>query len=326
MNNCIKCGNKIPSTTKIDGKVKKLNKNRIYCLVCKPHNQRCNWSEQDLKSAVASSKNLSEIFRKLGLRSLGNNFKTLKKYIEKFNIDASHLNGREQSQEAFKSKQNQKEKSYDAIFCEHSDVARSTTKKYILKYKLIPYKCNNCDILDFIDGIPYWNNKPVILQLEHKNGIRNDNRLDNLCWLCPTCHSQTETYAGRKNSLVSVANSIKKFLNVDPTKKRNEKLNLPEKTLDAIAIINCEFCKKEFKPVNRKIKFCSEICGHRANAKAKYKISKEELEKLVWEKPLTSIGIIFGVSGGAVKKWCKSYEIRVPGRGYWAKKAAGKIL
>ncbi|MDJ0737052.1 MAG: group I intron-associated PD-(D/E)XK endonuclease [Nostocaceae cyanobacterium] len=53
--------------------------------------------------------------------------------------------------------------------------------------------------------------------------------------------------------------------------------------------------------------------------------SKEELEKLVWSKPTTQIGKQFGVSDKAVEKWCKTYGIEKPPRGYWVKKAYEKI-
>ena len=38
----------------------------------------------------------------------------------------------------------------------------------------------------------------MVLQLEHINGVHNDNRIEKLCFLCPNCHSQTSTYAGKK--------------------------------------------------------------------------------------------------------------------------------
>lgn len=38
---------------------------------------------------------------------------------------------------------------------------------------------------------------PLPLQLDHVNGIFGDHRLENLRWLCPNCHSQTETFAGK---------------------------------------------------------------------------------------------------------------------------------
>lgn len=56
---------------------------------------------------------------------------------------------------------------------------------------LIPYKCMECGLEN------EWNNKKISLQLEHKNGINNDNRLENLGFLCPNCHSQTDSYAGK---------------------------------------------------------------------------------------------------------------------------------
>jgi hypothetical protein len=48
--------------------------------------------------------------------------------------------------------------------------------------------------------------------------------------------------------------------------------------------------------------------------------SKEELQKLVWEIPTSKLAIHFGVSDKAIGKWCKSYGITKPARGYWVSK------
>jgi hypothetical protein len=45
--------------------------------------------------------------------------------------------------------------------------------------------------------ISTWKDKPLSLHLDHINGCRTDNRLNNLRLLCPNCHSQTDTYCGR---------------------------------------------------------------------------------------------------------------------------------
>lgn len=74
-----------------------------------------------------------------------------------------------------------------------STYARHALKKRILKQKLLNYKCSICE------NPGEWQGKKLSLQLDHINGVQNDNRLENLRFICPNCHSQTETYAG-KNS------------------------------------------------------------------------------------------------------------------------------
>ena len=45
-----------------------------------------------------------------------------------------------------------------------------------------------------------WQGKPIVIELDHINGVTNDSRLDNLRMLCPNCHSQTPNYKNRRNS------------------------------------------------------------------------------------------------------------------------------
>jgi hypothetical protein len=60
------------------------------------------------------------------------------------------------------------------------------------------YECNACKNAHFTkrDGVLMWNDQEITLQLEHINGVNNDNRPENLCFLCPSCHSQTSTFCG----------------------------------------------------------------------------------------------------------------------------------
>ena len=47
-------------------------------------------------------------------------------------------------------------------------------------------------------GISEWNNKPIVLEMDHIDGNVNNNARSNLRALCPNCHSQTPTWRGRK--------------------------------------------------------------------------------------------------------------------------------
>lgn len=74
-------------------------------------------------------------------------------------------------------------------------IGRRTNRSH-LKKRLIQegLKENRCEIC----GIDSWMGKPVSMQLHHKNGDGSDNRLENIQLLCGTCHSQTDTYGGKK--------------------------------------------------------------------------------------------------------------------------------
>lgn len=54
---------------------------------------------------------------------------------------------------------------------------------------LYGYKCDEC-------GISEYNNKELVLQVDHVNGDPYDDSPTNLRLLCPNCHSQTPTFAG----------------------------------------------------------------------------------------------------------------------------------
>jgi hypothetical protein len=52
--------------------------------------------------------------------------------------------------------------------------------------------------------------------------------------------------------------------------------------------------------------------------------TKEELEALLLEMPVTHIGQKYGVTDQAVAKWCRKFGLAKPGRGEWGKIKAGK--
>jgi hypothetical protein len=73
-------------------------------------------------------------------------------------------------------------------------VNRQHLKARLLTAGLKVDLCERC-------GINEWRGEPLSLALHHVNGDGLDNRLENLMLLCPNCHSQTETFSGRKRRL-----------------------------------------------------------------------------------------------------------------------------
>lgn len=85
----------------------------------------------------------------------------------------------------------------------------------------------------------------------------------------------------------------------------------------------CIECNNIFKPIHKIQKFCSRICNELD--RRLFNPSKEELEKLVWEKSTIEVAKLFNVTDKAIEKRCKKLGIKKPPRGYWAKKYAERI-
>jgi len=79
------------------------------------------------------------------------------------------------------------------ILCKNSVYTRGLKDRLINEGILIN-KCAWCGLSDS------WNNNPIVLHMDHINGIHDDNRIENLRILCPNCHSQTSTYCGKNVS------------------------------------------------------------------------------------------------------------------------------
>ena len=53
---------------------------------------------------------------------------------------------------------------------------------------------------------------------------------------------------------------------------------------------------------------------------------REKLYEEVWDAPVSRVAIKYGISDVMVSKVCRKLSIPLPGRGYWARKAAGQVL
>lgn len=224
-----------------------------------------------LQSYVDSSDSIHSILPKLGLsKNSAGSFIQLKKRLKEDSIDLSSLHERAKKKQIIgikKYSQGIKIPIKD-ILKQNSDYSRSHLKKRLVEEGLKEYKCEGCG------NSGEWGGKPLNLQLEHKNGINNDNRLENICFLCPNCHSQTDTFGSRNKN-----------------KKETKK---------------CDCCQKEISDESNGL--CNECFG---KSKRIFDVSKQQLEILVLNNPLTKVGEMFGVSDNAIRKRCKLLNINI---------------
>ncbi len=155
--------------------------NRIYKL-----------TDKEFIDLVKSSLNISEVLFKLGYSTKGNSwgYSQVKQRMTDLNISGRDFRGKSSLSICTQQKKIDKDK----LFCKNSKHTRTVLRKVIIKEKLIPYKCAIC-------GITEWQGKTLSLELDHINGENNDNRLENLRFLCPNCHSQTDTYGSRNQKI-----------------------------------------------------------------------------------------------------------------------------
>ena len=149
-------------------------------------------SDEQFVSLIKNSTNISEVLFKFGYSVKGNSwgFSQVRRRMDDLGLDMSLFKGKSAISKLNKI-HSLSEKDLFKENCKHN---RNNLRRYIIKNNTLPYKCAIC-------GITEWNGKTLSLELDHINGINNDNRLENLRFLCPNCHSQTTTYGSRNQQL-----------------------------------------------------------------------------------------------------------------------------
>lgn len=135
---------------------------------------------------VESSKSKAEILRKMGYPKTGPMYKILNEWAENNSVTLPEA----QSPTGLREREDDSK-----IFVENSSTGNREVKKRLVEMG-VPYSCSNEDCPS---PSPEWRGQKLTLQLDHINGVSNDNRVENLRFLCPNCHTQTETF-GSKNS------------------------------------------------------------------------------------------------------------------------------
>ncbi len=147
-----------------------------------------SWTEKQLAQATKNSKSIRGTIKALGLIPAGGNYEQVKRYIALYKIDTEHFTGSAWN------------KGMTGIGIPRIPLSEVLTKdssyqSFKLKKRLFGAgiknkKCEECGWAKTAeDG-------RIPVELDHINGDRHDNRIENLRVLCPNCHSLKPTHRG----------------------------------------------------------------------------------------------------------------------------------
>lgn len=136
--------------------------------------------------------------------------------------------------------------------------------------------------------------------VHHLDSNRSNNSPDNLLVMLGPMHGKLHAWLDKHT--------------VIPKSDMNERLSL--------GCVRCKVCNIPIYPNQT---YCSLDCQKEVGFDRYKHPTKEELEKLLWEKPTTKIAKDLGVSDVAVGKLARKLGVEKPPRGYWRKVELGLI-
>lgn len=226
------------------------------------------YTEDDFIEAWNNSVSMAECARRLNIVPAGGNYSSIKNFAMRLGLSNQHMAGQGWSKGT---RRPSKRKPIEDVLVDGSQISSVSLKKRLFNEGIFEKKCCICEI-------EQWLGKPAPLELDHINGVKTDNRIENLRILCPNCHAQTDTYRGK---------NIKK---------------IPSLRIKESALCKCG------SPIRKSSKQCSPCYRIRQSSGLP---TKEEVERVLKSngKNLLQTGLHFGVSDNAVRKWCKKYDI-----------------
>lgn len=222
------------------------------------------WKIDNFEDVVKNATSYTEILNHANLKNKGGNINTVKKRIKEEGIDDSHI-PKGCGHNAYRKigpKLNLDEFIRKHCIQNGKQAQRGNIKKRLLDAGIIENRCSICGIKN------EWNGIPIVMILDHINGISNDHRIDNLRMVCPNCNSQLDTHCGK---------SKRKLL------------------------YYCE-CGKE----KGKSSASCKSCAKKNQRKVMNRPDKQEIKKIVDNFGYCAAGRRYGVSDNTIRKWIKA--------------------
>lgn len=140
------------------------------------------YSKEQLQLVVNESKSIAQVMKKLGLKPAGGNHSYMKKRLKRLEVNTDHFLGQASSRGITPTT---KREWHEVLVLTNRDRREAVA---ILRRAMIEsgIKCE-CKLCGLTDE---WQGRPLVLEIDHKNGNPLDNRKENVRFLCPNCHAQ----------------------------------------------------------------------------------------------------------------------------------------
>ncbi len=154
--------------------------------------RKSKYTKEILEPIVRESFSFAEVFRKLGLSSKGGEG-SLRKLIRE--QDISHFTG-----QGWLKNRTRIVIPNEKFFVKNSNVSSCKIRNALFKRGLKEKRCENCKLTE-------WLSKPIPLEVNHKDGDKHNNQLENLEIRCPNCHYFTDNYKSKNWKRAPLAQS-----------------------------------------------------------------------------------------------------------------------
>jgi hypothetical protein len=150
------------------------------------------YTVEQLQQAVANSFSFSNVLRELGIKQAGGSQTHITNRIKLLDIDTSHFTGQGWNKGTVST---QRKTALELLVIRDPNQPKLKTSQ--LRRSLLELSrkeiCEECGV----DS--EYNQKILVLEIDHVSGESWDNRPENLRFLCPNCHSQQDTNKPWKN-------------------------------------------------------------------------------------------------------------------------------
>ncbi len=252
------------------------------------------YTKEVLESAVRESFSIMEVLRRLGVgTNSGGMHYHISRRIKSLQLDTTHFTGI---------------RSNRGRMCNGERMLVAGAKKQhsdrLRKALLATGREEVCEICG---QDPAWNGKPLRLPIDHVDGDNTNNQPENLRFLCPNCHSQTETYAKTKTfghaktrSCSACGGHICKTNTSGLCYRCRPSRFAPTASQKYLKLRrnSCLVCGKPAKN-----KFCSYKCARHASLRT---VWPNDLTEQVAAASVSVVARRLGVSGSAVRKRLRS--------------------